>query len=302
MSLIELLVVIAIMLVVMTLITGATFKAINWLYHSNTDQTMKKVYERLTWRYQGLRREARDRDPGQFAYAPGLDPFTLAGIDSLGGRRRGRVIFHKYLYKWSFPMNFAEMQENANSGYPPAVALWKSLQGKLTNPSAHQPETEPAACLFLIYEQLAGGASDNLTPSELQDTDGDGVRELCDGWGTPFRFYRWPLADLRVMYSGGWEVDKSDPQDPEYTLLHHPWANTPSAAAFEKIFHDLQSRQWPAARYTTLVVVSAGPDRKFGLVIPPGPTTTAPDPMRRASDDELDNLYSYRLRLAVQPQ
>jgi hypothetical protein len=100
------------------------------------------------------------------------------------------------------------------------------------------------------------------------------------------------------MYSGG-RGHESDPQDPEHLLQPGAWRNTPSTAAFGKIFHYLG---WPAGRYTTLVVVSAGPDRQFGLVIPPGPTTTAPDPMRRASDDELDNVYSYRLRLAVQPQ
>jgi hypothetical protein len=285
------------MLVVMTLVTGATFKAIDWHYRSNTDQTMKKLYERLTRRFEGLAREARDRDPGQFAYPASLDPFTLAGGANERERRRARVIFHKYLYKWSFPMNFAEIQENAKSGYPPAVALAKSLQSKLTNPSAHKPETEPGACLFLIYEQLAGGAIDNLTPSELQDTDGDGVRELCDAWGTPLRFYRWPLADLRLVESVPPEKRVGDPEDPE-GLLDAAWRKIPSAVAFQKIFHALP----PTPQYTTLVVVSAGTDRQFGLVIPPGPTTTAPDPMQRASDDEADNVYSYRLRLSVQPQ
>ena len=36
-----------------------------------------------------------------------------------------------------------------------------------------------------------------FTESELADTDGDGLREIVDGWGNPIRFYRWPTRLIR---------------------------------------------------------------------------------------------------------
>lgn len=38
---------------------------------------------------------------------------------------------------------------------------------------------------------------DAFNASEVRDTDGDGLKEIVDGWGKPIRFYRWPTRLIR---------------------------------------------------------------------------------------------------------
>lgn len=38
---------------------------------------------------------------------------------------------------------------------------------------------------------------DAFNASEIRDTDGDGLKEIVDGWGRPLRFYRWPTRLIR---------------------------------------------------------------------------------------------------------
>ena len=57
-----------------------------------------------------------------------------------------------------------------------------------------------ALLLFLTKGETFGTAdtdADAFKESELADTDGDGLREIVDGFGNPIRFYRWPTRLLR---------------------------------------------------------------------------------------------------------
>lgn len=49
-------------------------------------------------------------------------------------------------------------------------------------------------CLFLILSQIHDGdkhSVDYFYPEEIGDTDGDGMKEILDGWGQPIEFVRW---------------------------------------------------------------------------------------------------------------
>jgi hypothetical protein len=197
-------------------------------------------------------------------------------------------------------MSYLEIWEGR--GYIPlAKALAESLAAKNPNhpvrslpPRSNDRSTENGACLALIYEQLGG--LDDMTSSELRDTDGDGVSEVCDAWGTPLRLYRWPTGHARVRQA--FAKSTSDPEDPENLLADTIWRRSVVIYEFERIFHKLE--QTP--RYPTWILVSAGPDRKFGLRSPnPSRVPLFPDPVEiDAPADEEDNLYSFNLAVANQ--
>lgn len=65
------------------------------------------------------------------------------------------------------------------------------------NPSAWTTTHEGAECLYLILSSYSDGDKNGLeffSPSEIADTDNDGMREILDGWGTPIEFIRWPAG------------------------------------------------------------------------------------------------------------
>lgn len=58
-------------------------------------------------------------------------------------------------------------------------------------------EYQSSECLYLILSAMnfAGRpALDALRPSEIADTDGDGMPEIVDPWGTPIAWARWPAG------------------------------------------------------------------------------------------------------------
>lgn len=58
-------------------------------------------------------------------------------------------------------------------------------------------QNQGAECLYLIMatSYVGGGPALNVIPtSNIGDTDGDGLREILDGWGRPLQFIRWPVG------------------------------------------------------------------------------------------------------------
>lgn len=84
------------------------------------------------------------------------------------------------------------------AGLPAPPALARSYRRKAAlSVNSGQPWTmanESSECLYLIVSAMHDGdknALDFFTPSEIGDTDGDGMREVLDGWGRPIQFLRW---------------------------------------------------------------------------------------------------------------
>jgi hypothetical protein len=63
--------------------------------------------------------------------------------------------------------------------------------------SVWTPDYQGSECLYLILSTMRDGdksALDYFDSTEIGDTDGDGMPEILDGWGTPITFIRWPAG------------------------------------------------------------------------------------------------------------
>jgi prepilin-type N-terminal cleavage/methylation domain-containing protein len=57
-----------------------------------------------------------------------------------------------------------------------------------------------AECLYLILSTMKDhdkSALDYFSTDEIGDVDGDGFKEILDGWGRPIEFIRWPAGYVR---------------------------------------------------------------------------------------------------------
>lgn len=258
-TLLELLVVVSIIAVLMTLSGAAVFKTIQVKKRSVTQQTIDKLYTQLQRHMKAVIDDARSE-----AIPPGV--LQLAGND----QNRARVIWIKLRLRQQFPQNFKEAMQSVydSSGnllIGPEPAYGKILSGK----TGKNPLTEPGACLLMALtargRRGVEQSADFLSANEKLDTDGDGVPEVCDAYGNPLAFFRWPTPP-----SG----------DPNYLLLTTAppagWNPNPTAS-----FQDLQDPTgalqgsgWPGLSsvgiptnnlYMIPVIVSAGPDGRLGL-------------------------------------
>ncbi|MEQ9409710.1 MAG: type II secretion system protein [Fuerstiella sp.] len=79
--------------------------------------------------------------------------------------------------------------------------------------------TESAEILYYVLTQsgtfgTSTSDADQFTPSEIQDTDQDGLPEFVDAWGQPLQFYRWPTRLFDPTAPNPFAPDFSDPADP----------------------------------------------------------------------------------------
>ncbi len=108
---------------------------------------------------------------------------------------------------------FAVSWYNANASYasgldnvPAKLAAYRqrlrdleSLNAVAFNfntPSVLQ-QNQGAECLYLIMATSyvgSGPAIDVIPAANIDDTDGDGLLEILDGWGQPLEFIRWPVG------------------------------------------------------------------------------------------------------------
>jgi prepilin-type N-terminal cleavage/methylation domain-containing protein len=278
-TLVELLVVFAIIGVLISLTAAGVMKAIDAQQGSNTEQTIRKVSATLKSQWEYVVNQARKEVPkGNVLGLAGGDPY------------RAQVIWIKLRLKQEFPQNFLEARtpylnnDGSASPYVSAADLPGLYVTQLNDPATGKPlpsggVTEPAACLFLSLSRVRGGVRlkmDDLGPAAIADTNGDGVKEIVDNWGTPLAFYRFPAStsftaelDSTNPNAGGREAKNRDPLDPD-GLLYVPsskWPATPNKAAFEKLLHPItmvnpltSKTSW----YIPPVIASAGRDKNHG--------------------------------------
>jgi prepilin-type N-terminal cleavage/methylation domain-containing protein len=118
-------------------------------------------------------------------------------------------------------------------------------------------EFQSAECLYMIMSTtFVGGAPalEQIPPSNIGDTDGDGMPEILDGWGRPLGFVRWPVGFDDPELS----VDRSMPDD--FDPLRADFASIPG------VITDITSpggvpRPWSIRP----LIISAGSDGEFGL-------------------------------------
>lgn len=97
----------------------------------------------------------------------------------------------------------------------------RNIEG--TSPKAWSTEFQGSECLYLILAATKDGdksALDYFQPSEIGDTDGDGMKEVLDGWGRPLEFLRWTPGYIKenlAVTEQSADITKPDPFDPLHT-------------------------------------------------------------------------------------
>lgn len=347
-TLIEILVVVGIIAILASLTAAGIFQVIEGQRQANTETTMRMVAKLLQSHVKAVLEKANKESIPQNVIA-------MAGNDP----RRARVIWKKLRLKQEFPMSFLEASDpNLYYGAPPPPpppplpspsaltpadlpSLYKKALATLPATgnfnSSTKPFQESAACLLLALKQSRGGAT-ALSPDELGsgaiDVNGDGLKEIVDGWGNPMAFFRFPTATgdpatptvadelngLNPATPGSTASKFRDPIDPEGTLMNPAWllvldpkttkyVLTPAAAAFEALCHKISKLNTvtgnvePFSCYMMPVLASSGrngspTDHKWGLAFALPPMIfnpdLTPDPPRATDGD--DNIYSFRLR------
>ena len=183
----------------------------------------------------------------------------------------------------------------------PAAGSWASTWTR---------QFESSECLYLIFAtQVRNGISiaDSLQQKNIGDTDGDGVPEILDPWGTPVSFIRQPVglqnATLQNYDSSQglvWTVPTyEDPTTSPVSqaALAFP-STTPeamdllgadlrylvaSSTDFSSTNYVIDSGNFPVEAYFPYqvppIVISAGPDQGFGIYLPenlPGAALNTP--------------------------
>lgn len=98
----------------------------------------------------------------------------------------------------------------------PSVALSyrRQVARSLVKNGPWTGEHQHAECLYLIISSMRDGDRSSLdffSEGEIGDTDGDGMKEFLDGWGSPIGFWRWAPGYVQQIGTDGiWGVSGND--------------------------------------------------------------------------------------------
>lgn len=155
---------------------------------------------------------------------------------------------------------------NDNPSWVTRTSVSRGYQRRAT--SGWSDTWEGAECLYLIVSSIRDGeksAIDFFTSDEIGDTDGDGMPEILDAWGTPIQFIRWApgYTSDHATYPCLTMQNKSTPDSFDLLKADSRWSNT---SVTDKPF-DLKP-----------LIFSYGPDRETtGITLPDfGGSTTTP--------------------------
>lgn len=158
--------------------------------------------------------------------------------------------------------------------------IYTQLNARFYGPSASWTEEFADAELLYAIVDLAtvngGPAMEMFRQSEIADKDNDGFPEFVDGWGTPVRFVRWPVG----YQNREGVISEIDPM--LYATLARRFAGDdatlrsllkgfrgadPVDVGLSDWGYDMINPLLPYAVKFPLfpLVVSAGPDREFGM-------------------------------------
>ncbi len=120
-----------------------------------------------------------------------------------------------------------------------------------SKPTPHWSDRYASAeCLYaIVAHSTTGGGSalESFGPTEISDIDGDGFPEFIDAWGEPISWIRWPAAYTSEL-NLGYKASSPDAFDPLRTAAQ--WND-----------NSLTQKPWTVVP----LIVSAGPDRQFGI-------------------------------------
>ena len=284
-TLVELMMVITIIIVLVGLSTWGVFATVAAQQKRNTEATMGTVKKLLDARWNAVITDAKKETPS-------AEVILLAGGDT--EMARARVIWVKVRLIEAFPMTYDEVNTAlAVTTYIPLdrrKSHFKKYQAALKGKTGGG-KGESAACLLLALTTLGSDSTpvEDQLANSIADTDGDGVKELVDGWREPFRFFRFATGDnvkqANPNASGG---PFFDPVDGDGKLLTRGWYGNALRLTYETQFkHTISPDNGSSAFYVIPVIASAGKDRDWGV---------APTDVNPTGPGAADNIFSFTLR------
>ena len=184
---------------------------------------------------------------------------------------RARLYALRELMRCEFPDRKSDVLNNGAMIAPPS--LQKNYRRRAV--TGWTEKHEGAECLYLIVAAMRDGDDAALgwfSPSEIGDTDGDGMNEILDGFGQPVEFLRWApgyvMEDGPVTFQTRDSVNAPDEFDP--LKRDQRWSDS------DTTFAPYSLRP---------LIFSAGPDKEYAINVDPLPsgnplryqTTTPPN-------------------------
>ena len=222
------------------------------------EQQVKKIDELIQTRFNEL---INKPIPVQF---PSLGPNPLPA--DVIHRKQQIMTCRRELLRMEMPDRITDILDGSLIPQMIIPASTNAFRNKLTpNWSA---ENQGSECLYLILSIMQdqdSNALDSLFPSEIGDTDKDGMPEILDAFGTPLGFLRWApgisarpgndnlwgTSDDYRSFSGIQGVDGKDAPD---------WTDVGGA---DPRHYDDDPNNNPFHLYP--LISSAGPDEQFGM-------------------------------------
>ncbi|MCA9092122.1 MAG: prepilin-type N-terminal cleavage/methylation domain-containing protein [Planctomycetaceae bacterium] len=285
-TLVELLMVIVVIGVLSSLLIVASMSVLGTSREAATKATLSKINTMLKERMSAfenyLANQYRSENHLSSSFINELPVGLGALLDVPNNERLRKIVYRKWEFQKYFPQNWQEAKRLIHSS-DPSVTVPDS-ETSSTTPAA---KAESAEVLYYVLTETGivnqgEIGKDAFLARELADTDGDGRKEIVDGWGNPLWIYRWPCRLIKpTPMSAPW----SDPSDPELaaarTQISALTTNTGDKAInsdpddpFDQISVDssfvtefLKNFHIPKA-YHSILVVSAGVDGAFGLESP----------------------------------
>ena len=266
-TLIELLLSISIVAMLAAMITVGMSTLRRQAQIRRCEQQVKKIDELIQTRFNEL---INKPIPIQF---PSLGPNPLPADVIL--RKRQIMTCRRELLRMEMPDRITDITDNNYIFSDPTTNTQYSMmlpsstnafrRKKTPNWSA---ENQGSECLYLILSIMQdqdSNALDFLFPSEIGDTDKDGMPEILDAFGTPLGFLRWApgisarpgndnlwgTSDDYRSFSGIQGVDGKDAPD---------WTDVGGA---DSRHYDDDPNNNPFHLYP--LISSAGPDEQFGM-------------------------------------
>lgn len=305
-TMIELLVVVGLVLFLMTVTVAAVSNAIGVARENATKATILKIHGLMQQRIDAFNRAMERTNLSQ--NSPPVRKMSnewMSAYSMVPPPKVLEVLVKKQFFQARFPQHFGES---------PGADLSTLVQTGVTyNGLKHNRATESAALLYWILtnSEVYGVApvdESEFSSAEVQDSDGDGLKEFVDGWGRPLRFYRWPTHLIRPgdgsSVGAGLIADSSAPGGVGFAPINRQlagliWSGLPAAPTVAGELDPLardpddptgQVYRWasnltgsvtPTAALTTVqnffgtpntyhafLIISAGPDGVLGMQEP----------------------------------
>jgi hypothetical protein len=176
------------------------------------------------------------------------------------------------LMRMELPDRVSDVVDGPVTGIPPP-SVWQGYRRRAFAAlgagwaTSWTVEHQGSECLYLILASMQDGdksALDFFTPDEIGDTDGDGMKEILDGWGQPIEFIRWPSGftienGALTTQTSKYEIRKVHGESVRVCHAPDPFDPVHVDERWKKMLNR------PACFYVRPLIFSAGPDRKYDI-------------------------------------